>query len=158
MRESTTTSSVLISLCLLLCLSCSSLRQTGNNTPMANLLHTGQISKYQVRIHTPHAEITGILILKHTNQEWRGSLMNEFGIKAFDFIASPENCRLQNTASFLDKWYIRKTIEGDLAFLFWKAPKGIKAKGKLVEVLSDDSFELKNTRHHINYLFQPIAP
>jgi hypothetical protein len=120
------------------------------------LFDTTEVSKYRVLIKTGQAEITGILILKYIDDEWRGSLINEFGIKAFDFIAPKGKCKLQNTISFLDKWYIRKTVEGDFAFLFWDAAQGKTVKGKSLQRLSDDGWLLKNEKRKIEYLFQKI--
>jgi hypothetical protein len=115
-----------------------------------------KISRYQLLIKVNQAEITGVMIVKYMNDEWRGSLVNEFGVKAFDFIASAKKCRLKNTIPFLDKWYIRKTIASDLAYLFGKVNRKREVKGKSVEWLSEDAFILKNEKHHIEYLFQPI--
>ena len=83
--------------------------------------------------------------------EWRGSLINEFGIKAFDFISPQGKCKLQNTISFLDKWYIRKIVEADFVFLLWDAGKQIK--GKSLEQFSDGKFILKNEKRNIEYSF-----
>ena len=56
-------------------------------------------------------------ILKKSDNSWRGTLMNEFGVKAFDFIVTPKKCELLHTISMLNKWYIRRTIAADLHFL-----------------------------------------
>jgi hypothetical protein len=88
--------------------------------------------------------------------EWRGSLINEFGVKAFDFVALQGKCKLQNTISFLDKWYIRKTVESDFAFLLWDVAAGKVVKGKCLEQLPDGGFILKNEKRNIEYSFQLI--
>jgi hypothetical protein len=107
-------------------------------------------------IKTGQAEISGIMVIKYMENEWRGSLINEFGIKAFDFIAPPGKCKLQNTISFLNKWYIRKTVESDFACLLWQAAEGKAVKGKRLEMLPDKGFILKNEKREMEYLFQYI--
>jgi hypothetical protein len=145
---------------LLPVVSCVSSRQSGKDTeanmPVAIRLDSTQISKYRVSIKVKQTETTGIMVWKYIDKEWRGSLMNEMGVKVFDFVASPGKCHLQNTISFLDKWYIRRTIESDLSFLFWKATDGKSVKGKSLQVLPEGAFILKNEKRNIEYSFQPF--
>ena len=77
-----------------------------------------QLNRYQVNIQVKDNHISGICMLKRSDDSWRGTVMNEFGVKAFDFIVTPKKCELLNTISFLNKWYIRRTIASDLHFLF----------------------------------------
>ena len=97
-------------------------------------------------IKTSKAELTGIMISKFMDGEWRGSVVNEFGIKVFDFVIN-EKCRLKNTISFLDKWFIRKTIESDLYFLF-NNRETLKGKSLTVE---DNKISLTNEKRKIEY-------
>ena len=88
-------------------------------------------------------------MLKFINEEWRGSVINEFGIKAFDFIFHENKCRLKNTVSFLDKWFIRKTIESDLTYLFNNQENG---KGKHIETNGNEIIlinEKRNIKYHL---------
>jgi hypothetical protein len=98
------------------------------------------------------ASITGIMIVKHTCGEWRGSLVNEFGVKAFDFIVGEEKCRLLNVIPFLDKWYIRRILARDLILLC----EGGEQRGRYLERLPGGGFLLKNEKQHIEYTFQPV--
>jgi hypothetical protein len=121
------------------------------------MFDAGRTSGYQVRIRTEQAEVTGILIVKHIDGEWRGSLMNEFGLKAFDLVASERKCRLIHVVPFLDKWYIRRTIERDFIYLFRDAPKGKAARNKRLTRTGEGAFVLKNTARHIEYTFQAFT-
>jgi hypothetical protein len=76
------------------------------------------MNRYQVSIRFKENTITGMCMLRKNDEVWRGTLINEFGVKAFDFIVTPRKCELLNTISILNKWYIRRTIAGDLHFLF----------------------------------------
>jgi hypothetical protein len=142
-------------LCLWLCAACVSPHNasaSGDNQS----LDKGKTSRYQLSVKVNQAEITGIMLLKYMENEWRGSLINEFGIKMFDFTAANGKCRLQHVLPLIDKWYIRRAIASDFAFLLWGAGQGKPGKGKSLERLSDGAFLLKNDKHHIVYLFQPV--
>ena len=148
--------SLLISLCVLLFASCASTRNIPSQTTVEkSIFDTEKVSEYRVQIKINQAELSGIMIVKYMNDEWRGTLINEFGIKAFDFIAPKGKCKLQNVTPFLDKWYIRKTIESDFVYLLWDEQKS-DVKGKSFTQLSDGAFVLKNEKRGIEYLFQPI--
>ncbi len=151
-----------ISLCLLLFVSCAS-HKSAVTLPTQKLFDTTNVSRYRVLIKNGQAEISGIMLIKYIDNEWRGSIVNEFGVKAFDFIAPPGKCKLQSVMPFLDKWYIRKTVEGDFAFLLWDVPAGKTAKGKTITFSSynqdapfQKGFVLKNEKRKIEYSFNYI--
>ncbi|MDR2130203.1 MAG: hypothetical protein LBP56_03395 [Odoribacteraceae bacterium] len=114
---------------------------------------SGHLFRYQARITAGRSVITGLFVVKHARGEWRGSLINEFGIKAFDFIVVERRCRLLNTTPFLDKWYIRRTLGSDLAFLC----AGGKPKGRRVERSAGGTVILTHEKRHIEYLLQPMT-
>jgi hypothetical protein len=155
MKNSLLISPFLYCLYLLLLVSCVSIRDTSTNSNHP-LLDKEKTSRYQLFAKINQVEISGIMILKYTEGAWQGSLVNEFGVKAFDLVAPKGKCRLQNILPFLDKWYIRRTIASDLAFLFWETGQGKPGKGKSMERLPDGTLLLKNEKHHITYLFQPF--
>ena len=148
--------SILISLWLLLFFSCASTHNVPTQAvSRTSIFDTEDASQYRVRIKMAQAELTGILVLKYMDTEWRGSLVNEFGIKAFDFTASQKKCELQNVIPYLNKWYIRRTIESDFAYLLWSEQQK-NVKGKSLDQLPDGAFLLKNEKRGIEYLFQRI--
>jgi hypothetical protein len=116
------------------------------------LFDATQVSRYRVWIQTGQAKLTGLMMVKYAGHEWQGSLINEFGINAFDFTVSHGKCKLKHTVSWLDKWYIRKVVEGDFAFLFY----GAAGKGKTLLCPTTDTFVLRNERHNIEYSFQAM--
>ncbi|MDR0395027.1 MAG: hypothetical protein LBH77_07725 [Tannerella sp.] len=73
-------------------------------------------NSYRMVLKTPDNSITGICILKKNGDEWRGTLINEMGAKAFDFIVTDKECTLLNVISMMNKWYIKKTVAADLYF------------------------------------------
>ena len=82
------------------------------------LRDTENINRYQVSIQVRGNNITGMCMLRKSDEGWRGTLINEFGVKAFDFIVTPKKSELLNTIAMMNKWYIRRTIADDLHFLF----------------------------------------
>jgi len=114
------------SLILLLtgCATSSAVKQTTGVSLVNNRLWTDELrndehlNRYQVSIQANGNHISGICMLKKSDGTWRGTLINEFGVKAFDFIVTLKKCELLHTISLLNKWYIRRTIANDLHFLF----------------------------------------
>jgi hypothetical protein len=84
----------------------------------SNIRSESEKNSYRVVLNTPKNTITGICILKKTGDEWRGTLINEMGAKAFDFIVTGERCELVNVISMMDKGYVKKVVAADLFFLF----------------------------------------
>ena len=126
MQQSTMKYFLVSSLILLFtgCATTSGVNQTAYALSASNRLWTEElrdtenINRYQVNIQVRENNITGMCMLRKSDEGWRGTLINEFGVKAFDFIVTPKKCELLNTISMLNKWYIRRTIADDLHFLF----------------------------------------
>lgn len=75
-----------------------------------------QCEEYNLRMQFRGHEITGICVINKTNDSnLVGTVINEFGMKAFDFVYSNGKIKLINIISFLDKWYIRKVLKKILA-------------------------------------------
>jgi hypothetical protein len=72
--------------------------------------------RMDIQIRKQH--FSGLCILKKTDNKLKGTVINEFGAKAFDFTVDGIECKLLNINSMLDKKPVRKTIEDDLYFLF----------------------------------------
>jgi hypothetical protein len=82
---------------------------------------TVNVIKFKSRIIYKTSDISGILILKKMNETTlTGGLINEFGIKGFDFSITENHARLGYVYKNIDKWYIRRILETDLHFLFSK--------------------------------------
>jgi hypothetical protein len=114
----------LLFISLVFCLfSCSSHKDIGKKTVTATSFWTAEIldtaarNDFQVIFSSSKANITGIFIAKKINGEWRGSIVNEFGIKTLDFISTSKKTKVINVISFLDKWYIKNIIASDIQFV-----------------------------------------
>jgi hypothetical protein len=81
-------------------------------------------------------------MLKKDDAGWRGTLVNEFGVKAFDFIVTPSKCELLHTIAMMNKWYIRRTIAGDLHFLFEIDNPGVSFQSKTTRTEQNGALEI----------------
>jgi hypothetical protein len=115
-------------------------------------------ARYTLVIQTGKVSLTGICLLKSTPDIIVGSVVNEFGIKAFDFVytAKHSKVKLHNVAFFLDKWYIRKVVRSDLKYLFASPRK--KSRSMTVSVNANRTLLLQNKRHNMSYQFTPLTP
>ena len=63
-------------------------------------------------------EITGICIMNVApDNSIVGTVVNEFGVKAFDFTFSKGKAKVLNVVGPLNKWYIKKVLRGDFTFI-----------------------------------------
>ena len=109
----------------------------------------------QVRGH----EIAGICLMnKSADNSIMGTVINEFGMKAFDFIYDNGKIQLLNIVAFLDKWYIRKVLKKDLAFILSQIDKGVDFEKKPRKILFKPNGEVEviNSRYKIYYSFTPM--
>lgn len=83
----------------------------------AELIDTVKKNDFRILLSTPKTDITGIFIVKRVNGEWRGTMINEFGLKVLDFVSTAKNCKVVNAISFLNKWYIKKVVASDIQFM-----------------------------------------
>ncbi len=116
------------------------------------------IMKYNVTIDFRKANITGICILKFdADGEIKGAIVNEFGIHAMNFTVSADrqNVKLVDVISFMDKWYIKKVVRGDLQYLFSATTDTLgKEQGRRkVERQDDKSITMSNLKYDITYNF-----
>ena len=77
-------------------------------------------TRYTVAITFKNASFSGICVVKQKDDIIVGTIVNEFGIRAFDFTVSLDrkHVKLLNVMKTLDKCLVRKTIACDLRRLF----------------------------------------
>ena len=126
---------------------------------MENLMDSTQCEEYNLRMQFRGHEITGICVINKTNDSnLVGTVINEFGMKAFDFVYSNGKIKLINIISFLDKWYIRKVLKKDLSIIFTYMPKGIdfERKYRRISFKENGEVEAVNKKFVIIYSFIPL--
>lgn len=113
-------------------------------------------ARYSVLIQYKKVGITGVCIMKKDSSGIAGSLINEFGVKAFDFTYDTVkgHIKLLNVISFMNKWYIKKTIKADWRYLFLYPLK--QSKYKEIYFSKDGEVTLDNMKRGIKYSFKKI--
>ena len=105
-------------------------------------------------------EVTALCIMnQETDAHIVGTIINEFGVKVFDFIFDNGKAKILNVIGPLDKWYIKKVLRGDFAFILSHMGRGENAvkKKRRLEIMPNGDISVKNERFKINYLFTPIT-
>ncbi len=118
----------------------------------------GERCEYNTEISFKGTQLTGICVLKKVDGQLIGTIINEFGIKAFDLIVemNSHKVKLKNVISFLDKWYIRRVIKKDLKDLFAHIyTHAALSKNKSISI-TENSVMLKNSKRDITYTFHII--
>jgi len=125
------------------------------------LVPLGPQQRYRVSITTEQAELSGICIIKADSaaRQWRGTMVNEFGVHAFDFTLSQQRnkVKLQNVMQGLNRWYIKREISRDLQYLFQATPTECTSRNRSITLEGDTAIVLNNTRRNIIYHFQPLT-
>lgn len=131
-------------------------QKTANDT--CGFLPNGKVVKYNIVIQRENTDITGICIIKRTNDSIMGTVMNEFGIKAFDFIMSTRNqeIELDDVMAMLDKWYIKKVLRDDLKFILTCEGKSKSTNSRVLTVNEDMSMEMNNLTYKLKYILKPL--
>lgn len=114
-------------------------------------------TKYSVCISFRGTPITGLCIVRGNDDEVIGSVINEFGIKAFDFVFSKDKgkTRLHNVIKMMNKWYVKKVVRADLSTLL--RSKNSEKQMKRRTILKDNGIlTLNNNKYNITYKFIPI--
>ena len=146
--------SLLISLLMLL----SALSVSAQDSSDSLFSFQGNTLKYNMSIQRKEMNITGICMMRRTGNDIIGSVVNEFGIKAFDFDYNidKKKVKLNNVVGFINKWYIRKILKGDLKYLFSYGKNKEKNKNRDVIIGADKSIEMDNNKFHLKYVFTPL--
>ena len=133
-----------------------------------------QKNSYQVKFTTPKNSISGLCVLRMSDDKWQGMIVNEVGMSAFNFFVTDERCDLLNVMPMMDKWYIKKTIAADLFFFmhvdnpatpFYKrlerfeqnGQRVVNYKKKQVVVDLDGTVRLINKRRKLQYEWKTMV-
>lgn len=118
--------------------------------------------QYNVGIQARGNNISGIALMEQAADGGIvGTIVNEFGVKVFDFMRTSGKTKLLNVIAPLNKWYIRRILKKDvgiiLSSLYDTTSPAKIAKGKrIVEQETDGRLTLTNQRYKIVYTFSPM--
>ena len=128
------------------------------NASAQSILKFESDSTYNSRleIEIGQNEISGLCAMRVENGTYNGCIINEFGIKAFDFTYNVNSHKLKliYVSPNINRWLIRKTLKKDLQQILASKSEFSTSKYKLCKHNQDIFF--KNLKHHITYHFFPL--
>ena len=122
------------------------------------ILHPATLNgRYSVLITFRDAGLTGVCIVKPTDEGLVGTIVNEFGIKAFDFTydSRKQKVKLHNVIKMMNRWYIKKVVKADLKVLLTTEESGTYGR-RTLDRKPDGSVKLTNEKYNISYSFTPL--
>ena len=114
---------------------------------------------YNLLIQIRGRELTGLCIMEISpDKQVVGTIVNEFGAKIFDFTYGQGKARVLNVIKPIDKWYIRRVLRKDMAFILANlGNQGETTEGKRhLTVGSNGEMVATNRQFKINYTFTPM--
>lgn len=115
---------------------------------MTGYLDTAGVIRFKTSLSYKSLTITGLFICKAINDSTlAGTLLNEFGIRLFDFTLSGNRARLDNVFKKLDRWYIRRLLEADLQFLF------SRPKAETACTLNNSPVYVESVSRNLHYVY-----
>lgn len=115
------------------------------------------LRRYTLHIDLPRdGHLSGICLIRMEGGRGAMSVVNEFGIKAFDAVCpgAKGRVRLHNVMPMLDKWYIRRVLAKDMSVLL--RPHRRLPRRRTLERREDGTLVLTNRRFKITYRFKPL--
>lgn len=124
-----------------------------------SLAQEDSIAEYRVEIEARNRVITGICAIgRQPAGTLAGTIVNEMGMKAFDFRFDGKKVRLENVFPPINKWYIKRVLRKDMLLLLSNIGSRTNAeKGKRSLTFDNDGgMRLQNNRFHIVYSFSKL--
>ena len=117
-------------------------------------------SEYTFFMQARGQEITGICMVSQSpDGQTTGTIVNEFGLKAFDFMINNGKVKIINVIKPLNRWYIRKVLKKDFGFAFQYIPQGkdLTIGKRRITFRENGDIAVDNDRYNIHYVFTPIT-
>ena len=130
-----------------------------NDCPYLMSIDSEQTAQYRVQLQFRDATLDGICVIKVVENEIRGVIVNDFGVRAFGFSVSlnRKKIKLHDVMPMLDRWFIKRVIKQDLKVLFTatSCDQSKEKKDNGTHVTTDDNGQIKmiNTKRNIQYIF-----
>lgn len=116
--------------------------------------------EYHITIDARGNEITGLCIMNvYTDNSIKGTIINEFGTKIFDFSCSPKKkVKIENVIAPINKWYIRRVLKGDLAFILsnLRQSSDVTEKKRSFTVQPNGDISVSNNKYKIYYTLHKL--
>lgn len=119
------------------------------------------VQEYSLLTRIKGRDVTGICVINiSADSSVVGTVVNEFGIKVFDFSYNQEKVKVFNAIAPLNKWYIRKILRKDFLFILSHISvtdsKEIVDRKRTMRRMADGKIEVENRRYKIMYTLVPI--
>ena len=116
--------------------------------------------EYNLLMQVCGNDITAICMMDTSADDTTvGTVVNEFGVKAFDFRFSNGKAVVFNVIGPLNKWFIRRVLRRDFTFILKHIFSGKDAmeKKRSITFLPSGDIKMSNCRHKIYYTFTPTS-
>lgn len=115
-------------------------------------------TEYGLLMQVRGRDITGLCIMDTaTDGSVIGTVVNEMGVKAFDFTYSNGKAKVLNVIGPMNKWYIRKVLNRDFTFILSNIDKStdVTCKKRTLVRQADGDIIVTNSKYKIRYTFTP---
>ena len=146
---------------------------TDHKTLFYRLPPRTRVYEYRLSAQIRDNEITGICILNvDADNIIVGTIVNEFGVKVFDFSYANGKVKIFNVIHQLDKWFIKRILRKDFLFFLSNfrqdertnaingnanAERTILEKKRSMRQTADGKIIVCNNKYKIMYTFTPIS-
>lgn len=102
-------------------------------------------------------DVSSLCFIQDNGDQIVGSIVNEFGVKAFDFTYSPtkRKAKVVNVMKLLNRRMLRKALNHDFAFIL--APEITpNTRSCQRERFDDGTVQMINSKYKLTYTFIPL--
>lgn len=110
--------------------------------------------EYDFQMKVRGREVTGLLIVEMADEGYTiGTIVNEFGIKIFDFTYNGKKAKVSNVLGPLDRWYIRKVLNKDVTFILTNInnKNDVTVKKRSMKFHDNGNIVIENRKFNIQY-------
>lgn len=135
---------------------------------IANYGQTDQIytekqvsKKYGFNLNYKGGGLSGFMLLSDRDDYVAGSIVNEFGFSAVDFLyqKKTDKVKLLSIIKFLDKWYIRPTLRNDIREIVCHLYGYQCKRNKNIEINEsyDSTIMIIDKKRGLSYIIRPFG-
>ena len=128
--------------------------------PPVSCLQSPASREYQLSMNVRGGEMTGLCLMEVCAPDSVvGTVINEFGVKIFDFTYAQGKAKVLNVMEPIDKWYIRRVLRADMAFIITHMLKGENAtcKRRQFSMTASGEMHMSNEKYRLYYTFIPMT-
>ena len=126
--------------------------QSGENSQSDSLC-----KEYNLRIFVRSQQITGICVMESREEgSLVGTVINEMGVKVFDFTFKKGQSRILNVIGPANRWFIRRALRKDFNFILTHIFDNEEVKKGGRKMWFEEGDICFSGRHKIEYRFTPL--